>query len=415
VESHLHPGRAVHGPSLEWPAYGLDLEPLREAGWRPTPFSDFVLKIHSRCNLACDYCYVYQSVDQSWRARPAVMAEATLRQVGQRIAQHIERHGLTAVSAVLHGGEPLLAGSAFLDFAARELRAALPASCKVSLTVQTNGVLLNRRLLDLLSSHNIGIAVSLDGAREGHDLHRRYANGRSSYPQVMRGLRLLAESYRSRYRGLLCTVDVRTDPVACYEALLETSPPAIDFLLPHGNWSDPPPFRQHCENGSTPYADWLIQIFDRWYKAPFKTTGIRIFEEILNTLLGGGSRSENIGLSPVAVLVLDTDGSLQQVDTLKTTFEGAPETGLNVFDHDFEAALQHTGVAARQIGLSALSPVCMGCSVRDACGGGAYVHRYKGGEGFRNPSVYCADLRKLIEHISAQVRRDLALLSSVPE
>lgn len=402
------------GSSLEWPEHGLDLEPLRRAGWHPTPFSDFVLKVHSRCNLACDYCYVYESVDKTWRTRPAIMRESALRQVAQRIAQHIERHGLTEVSVILHGGEPLLAGPTFLDFAARELRAAVPARCGVGLTLQTNGVLLNERLLDVLSSHDVGIAVSLDGTREGQDLHRRYANGRSSYRQVMRGLRLLAEKYRSQYRGLLCTVDVRNDPIACYEALLETSPPAVDFLLPHGNWSYPPPFRRPYEDGTTPYADWLIQIFDRWYRAPFKETGIRLFDEILNTLLGGGSRSENIGLSPVAVLVLDTDGSLQQVDTLKTTFEGAPETGLNVFDHDFEAALEHPGVAARQIGLSALGPVCMDCPVRKVCGGGAYAHRYKTGEGFRNPSVYCPDLRKLIEHISTAVRRDLALLPSAP-
>ena len=30
----------------------------------------FLLKVHSRCNLACDYCYVYQHADQSWRTRP---------------------------------------------------------------------------------------------------------------------------------------------------------------------------------------------------------------------------------------------------------------------------------------------------------------------------------------------------------
>lgn len=30
-------------------------------------FMEFVVKIHSRCNPACDYCYVYDMADQSWR------------------------------------------------------------------------------------------------------------------------------------------------------------------------------------------------------------------------------------------------------------------------------------------------------------------------------------------------------------
>ena len=38
------------------------------------------------------------------------------------------------------------------------------------------------------------------------------------------------------YGGLLCTVDLRNDPVGRTEALAEFGPPKIDFLLPHGTW-----------------------------------------------------------------------------------------------------------------------------------------------------------------------------------
>src|ERR1043166_2879062 len=55
-------------PGSEWPA-GLDIRGLLEQGWRPTPFREFVLKVHSRCNLTCDYCYIYEMADQSWRAQ----------------------------------------------------------------------------------------------------------------------------------------------------------------------------------------------------------------------------------------------------------------------------------------------------------------------------------------------------------
>jgi len=274
-------------------------------------------------------------------------------------------------------------------------------------------VLLTDAMLAMLDEHDVGISVSLDGDRDGHDRHRRRANGRGSHADVMRGLNRLAGEHRRLYRGLLCTVDLDNDPIRTYEALLETGPPRVDFLLPHGTWTAPPP-RRPADGGGTPYADWLIAVFDRWYRAPRKETGVRMFEEIMNVLLGGQSRSESVGLSPVAMLVIDTDGTLQQVDSLKISYAGAPETGLTVFDHSFDDALWHPGVVARQIGPAALAPACRTCGVRDVCGGGAYAHRYREGHGYLNPSVYCPDLMKLIGHIGRTVQRDLVLAQSAP-
>jgi uncharacterized protein len=392
----------------EWPAEGLDVPALLMRGWQPRPLSEFVLKVHSRCNLACDYCYVYESADQTWMRRPKQMSPTVIRSAAARIAEHADRHALREVDVVLHGGEPLLAGASVIETVVREIRGAVPASCRVVCCVHTNGVLLTEQTLDVLAACEIGVSVSLDGDQGAHNRHRYYANGRGSHAQVTRGLELLAAGYPHLYRGLLCVIDLRNDPVDTYEAMLETMPPGIDFLLPHGTWTDPPPGRTVGDPHHTPYADWLIAVFDRWYRAPLRETGVRFFDEIINLVLGGASHSESLGLSPVATLVIDTDGTLQQVDTLKTSYPGAPETGLSVFDHDFDEVLRHPGVVARQIGLDALSVRCMGCSVRDFCGGGSYAHRYRAGSGYRNPSVYCPDLLKLIHHVGRTVRRDLA-------
>jgi uncharacterized protein len=47
------------------------------------------------------------------------------------------------------------------------------------------------------------------------------------------------------------------------------------------------------------------------------------------------------------------------------------------------------------------------------CGGGLYPHRYRNGEGFRHPSVYCADLMRVISHVRDRVIRDVTQLSTV--
>jgi molybdenum cofactor biosynthesis enzyme MoaA len=37
-----------------------------------------VLKVTQRCNLNCDYCYVYNRGDDSWRGRPAFISDAVV-------------------------------------------------------------------------------------------------------------------------------------------------------------------------------------------------------------------------------------------------------------------------------------------------------------------------------------------------
>jgi len=375
-----------------WPHDGLRVP----AGWRPTPLREFVLKVHQRCNLACDYCYVYESPDRSWRDRPAVMSPAVWQAAAARIAEHAARHGLAEVRVVLHGGEPLLAGADRLDRLLTDVRAALP---EAAVRMQTNGVLLDERMLAMLTAHRVGIGISLDGPAADHDRHRRHRAGTGSYPAVERALTLLrSAAYRSSYAGLLCTVDPGTDPIATYQTLRSFEPPAVDLLLPHATWASAP---------AAGHADWLIAVFDHWYSTRPAEPSIRLFADVISLLLGGPARSDQVGLSPVAVAVVESDGTIEQVDSLKSAYHGAAATGLDVFAHGFDAVLTHPGVIARQIGRAALADGCLACPVHAVCGGGHYAHRYRPGAGFRNPSVYCADLRRLIDHIGRRVTADL--------
>lgn len=390
--------------STEWPS-NLDVSTLLATGWRPTPVRQFVVKIHSRCNLACDYCYVYQMSDQTWRDQPRVMSTATAGRAARRIAEHALSHGLRRVEIILHGGEPLLVGPAHLaDLASRF---STLGDTEVGLTLQTNGVLLDAEVLQVAHRHDIRIGISLDGTVTDHDRHRRFPGGHGSHHLVERALELLTETTNRRlFGGLLCTIDLHADPIDTYTELLRFSPPAIDFLLPHGNWTDRPPARPDDAH-HTPYGNWLIAVFDRWYHDKGTSTEIRLFREIMQLLLGGRSAVETVGLSPVSLLVVETDGSLEQVDTLKSAYHGASGTGLSVWRHSIDAALLHPAVVARQIGAAALADRCQGCGIRAVCGGGYYPHRYRKGVGFRNPSVYCPDLMALIAHIRAAVETDL--------
>ncbi|MEV7656573.1 radical SAM/SPASM protein FxsB, inactivated metallohydrolase extension form [Streptomyces anulatus] len=362
------------------------------------PFREFVLKVHSRCDLACDHCYVYEHADQSWLTRPKVISDEAISWTARRLAEHATTHALPSVTVILHGGEPLLAGPARLRRVCEELGSALNGIAELDLRIHTNGVQLSPRYLDLFDEFDVRVGISLDGDRAANDRHRRFADGRSSHPMVLRAVELLRdERYRHLDLGLLCTVDIHNDPVAVHDALAGLEPPLVDFLLPHATWDDPPP---RPDGSPTAYADWLLTVFDRWTEQG-RPMPVRMFASVLSSLNGGPSLTESLGLAPTDLVVIETDGQLEQVDSLKSAYEGAAATGFDVFHNTFDEVAAHPGVRARQLGLAGVSETCRRCPVVRSCGGGLYTHRYRSdsGPGFDNPSVYCADLAALIRGI----------------
>jgi uncharacterized protein len=322
-----------------------------------------------------------------------------------RIGEHARAHHTDDIALILHGGEPLLAGRELISYLVCETRKAAGPSVQVCARIQTNAVGLNDDYLRLFRELDIRVGVSLDGAAESHDRHRRFASGRGSHAAVSAGLDKLTKApFRHLFSGLLCTIDLRNDPVPTYEALAAFGPPRIDFLLPHGTWAAPPPGRMPGAPDS-PYADWLIAVFDHWYPKP--RTRIRLFDEIMRLLLGGQSQTEVVGLTPSRMVVIETDGTIEQADTLKAAYHGAPQTGLHVSSDALDAALLLPEVAARQLGATSLSAPCRACHIHRICGGGLYAHRYRPGNGFANPSVYCPDLFRLIGHIKQVMQAEI--------
>jgi uncharacterized protein len=394
----------IHRQAASWPYLDLDVDRLRATGWLPTPVRDIVLKVHQRCNLACDYCYVYTGEDRSWRERPAAMSPSVGQAAVARIAGHVTRHELRSIRVILHGGEPLLFGLDRIEEFVEALRSGVPRTCDVEVGLQTNGVLLTSTAVDRLRRAQVRVGVSLDGTADNHDRHRRTHAGRGTFAAVARALDLLRTPInREVYGGILTTVAIDTDPIATYDQLLAFEPPMIDFLLPHANWQSLPP---GAHDTATPYGNWLVSVFDRWY-ASSDPIRVRLFDDLISLLLGGTSRSEQVGLSPAGMIVIESDGAIEQVDVLKSAYSGACATGLNVLDDDLDAALANPGIIARQIGLASLSDTCRTCPVQRICGGGHYAHRYRAGSGFRHPSVYCHDLRLLIDHISQRISTDI--------
>ncbi|HEV2891154.1 MAG TPA: cyclophane-forming radical SAM/SPASM peptide maturase YhhB [Frankiaceae bacterium] len=360
----------------------------------------FLVKVASRCNLACDYCYMYEHADQSWRDQPHFLSAEVERAVSARIAEYVAVTGITSVSVVLHGGEPLLAGTERLCHFADDLRCAMPQGTRCDVSMQTNGVLLTAEVLDLLAAADIGVSLSLDGPAAVNDLHRLGPNGASSHTATERALELLADR-PDVFAGVIAVIDPSTSPRDVLSYFAARRVPSLDLLLPDANHVRTPPGR---DTDPDRYVRWLIEAFDIWFDE-FPDMRLRTFDALLGAVCGRPSPTDAFGLGRVSLLTIETDGTYHDLDVLKITEHGATSLGLNVLDHPVSAAATSPRLAVhdRLLTIEGLSPQCQACREVAVCGGGAVPHRF-GPNGFGNPSVYCRELLAMIGH----VRRRLA-------
>lgn len=374
-----------------------------------------VVKVHGRCNLNCEYCYMYNMADQSWRNSSKAMSVATARQTARRIVYYVREHGLTAISIVLHGGEPFLASQQiFRIFAA--VRRLLPGVV-VDISVQTNATLITEAWAELCLSLGITLGVSVDGDRLDNAL-RLYHNGKSSHADTMRGLEILCRPrYKKLLDAILCYVRYERNPIATHKFLSKFGVP-VDYLRPLGNWDDLPPgiVPEEEEDGVNPYAKYYIRLFNYWIKHR-GLPQILLFDKILQLVTlysldlepAWYENIEMIGPWVMGAIAIDVDGNYALPDWFKSVKEGEDSLGLNVFDDGMTRALVGILMITQERGIPDGAPECQSCPIFKVCGGGLPSERAKvmadGIVGYLNRSIYCGDLSELIVHIVTRINK----------
>jgi uncharacterized protein len=361
--------------------------------------TSFLVKVASRCNLDCDYCYVYHHADQSWRSMPRLLSSEHREAFASQLASYIQHAGIRRCVVIFHGGEPLLMGSAELVAFAAQLREAVGVDVHLDIGMQTNGLLLTREAIDEFSSVDIGISLSLDGPKEANDLHRTSRRGRSSFEQTYRALQLL-KSAPDVFAGVISVIDPRTPPRQLLEFFNEQKVPRLDFLLPDSHHLRPPPGRLEQPDV---YERWLIEAFDLWFDE-YSSLQVRTFEALLDAVAGMPSQTDAFGFGDVSLITIETDGTYHDLDVLKVVSQGATRLNGSVRDTPISDVAASDALAAHRALLKkeGLCASCRSCDVVDVCGGGSVPHRY-GLNGFKNPTIYCKEMRALIRHVQARI------------
>lgn len=153
------------------------------------PLKTMVLEVAQDCNLRCTYCYAEGG---SYGGQARLLDPATARAAVRFLVE--KSADCDQLTLVLFGGEPLLNMEAIAVAVeeAEQLSAAAGKQLTVSLT--TNGTLLDTETVEFLRRHRIVVAVSLDGPPDLHDANRPYASGQGSYRKILPQLKQLLEN-----------------------------------------------------------------------------------------------------------------------------------------------------------------------------------------------------------------------------
>ncbi|MNF31184.1 Anaerobic sulfatase-maturating enzyme [compost metagenome] len=379
------------------------------------------------CNLDCSYCFYLEKEQQFPPRERFRMDDKVLRDYVQR---YIAAQSGPEVEFTWQGGEPTLLG---LDFFQRALdyQRRFAAGKVIRNTLQTNGTLLDDDWGAFLAREGFLVGLSLDGPREVHDLHRPDKRGRSSFNDVMRGLRVL-QRHGVAFNVLVTVArEVARHPLEVYRFLkaegvrhIQFNPvverqPATSEQDRGLHFATPPELRLRALPEAAPvtpqtveperYGEFLMAIFDEWVRQDVGEIHVMNFEWALASWCQ---------LPPSVCLfaprcgkaaIVEHDGSLYSCDHFMY-----PEYRLGNIQTDDPAALlaspaqQAFGAAKEQ----ALPAYCRSCDYRFACHGECPKNRFMTTpDGEPGLNYLCPGYKKYFRHLTPYMNAMAKLVS----
>lgn len=365
------------------------------------PFKFAILKLASRCNLDCTYCYWFR--DENVYKHPKLLSQQVQTAFLSRLEEHMERYNLERFNIVFHGGEPLLFGKARLIKLLYEVHVLeKKIGRRISCGITTNAVLIDDEWAEIFKAFNVGPSISIDGPKEVHDAYRIDHKGRGSYDRTVKGMKIL-EKHGIDF-GILAVCDPKADPKQLLHVFVnELGLNRFDVLIPDANY----------DNKVESIAPYYQGLLEEWYKN-YVDKGIKI--RIINAMLqgmfeGGDPGLDSMGYGALSTLVVLTDGKIEPNDVLRISGSDATTTDMSVFSNSLQDVTQDLVWQNAYKSSLQLSEVCQQCEYKTLCGGGHLAHRWSRERGYDNPSVYCDDYQSIYKHMWQLVAPNILIKS----
>ena len=140
-----------------------------------------ILQPTSYCNINCSYCYLNHRDDKR------LMSQEVVEALRDKIFCRLPRQSAPIV--VWHAGEPTTAPIGWYEHAYGRLLDVAPA--QTSFAMQSNGIAINERWIELFRRTNTNVSLSIDGPQRFHDARRRTRNDKPTWQLAVRALKRL--------------------------------------------------------------------------------------------------------------------------------------------------------------------------------------------------------------------------------
>ena len=364
---------------------------FRDTALEPEPPEIAYFIMTENCNLACTYCYLKNADWQSEKAGLKNMSVEVAKSALDAFCRMSEAGEVDRSRQMFfYGGEPLMNRKTLfvlLDKIA-EYRSSGKILGPLSLTMITNGVLLDADTISRLKNYGVSIVVSVDGSPSVIDSCRVDKKGRGVSAEVLEGVSKCFE--QGANVSVSCTLSEAV--IADFEGTMQTVLPLLssknlgfnlvleseDYLLPED------------------YAKKATEFMIRAYETLFEPQGV-YEDRIMRKIEAFGNRSvypSDCGATSGAQVVFAPDGSIGVCqgyvgnrkyfvsDVSDKTFDPTKDT-------TFREWASRTPLNMSQ---------CQSCSSLGICGGGCpFQSEYRSGSIWELDTQFCTHANILLE------------------
>lgn len=159
-------------------------------------FALLILEVTDACNMKCDYCFEgkKEHCHTYMKTETACKAFELFSQLNCSERIMVE----------FNGGEALLNFDMIKSSVTQILEYAKNKKINVDFTLQSNGTMLNKDIIDFLKRYDIPIGISMDGG-EKYNIGRKLKNGDKVYPLLLDKISMLKKQGKD-----FCTLSVVT-------------------------------------------------------------------------------------------------------------------------------------------------------------------------------------------------------------
>jgi len=153
--------------------------------YRPTAL---MLSLSNQCNLRCVYCYA-----NAGNSSKILSWNLITKSIDTMFTNAIETNKEN-IEVCFHGtGETLVRWETFRK-TVNYVLSKKPEAIRVDFSLVTNGTLLDDERIKFLVANNFIITLSMDGTQPVQDKQRPSADGKGSYDDVIKGMKLLVDA-----------------------------------------------------------------------------------------------------------------------------------------------------------------------------------------------------------------------------